>query len=98
TTGDGVLDDVVLERFDATTGVRTPICPSALAAVAAGATAFLRPERSGPTPNLPACPAGPDLNGDGDTADEVVHFAPRSGPIVNLGVAASDLSISAMCT
>jgi cysteine-rich repeat protein len=84
------------------TGVATALCPSGAADAAAGYAAFLRPESSGTTPNLPLCPVVPPsgLNGDGDLLDEVVHLAPPSGPIENLGKAATPeagVAIAATC-
>jgi Tol biopolymer transport system component len=91
-TGDGDLDDTVLQVLDATSGAVTKICPGDTTSVAAGAAAFLRPEAAGPTPAiagpppLPVCPAGVsvtggvDLNGDGDADDAVVHFVPSIPP------------------
>ena len=81
-TGDGSLDDDVLTVIDAATAAQTPLCPATATAIANGAAAFLRPESAGSAPSLPGCPTGPlvggnpDLNGDGDASDDVMHFGP----------------------
>src|SRR5439155_15305607 len=100
TTGDGNLDDTVLEVFDTETGaVVGPSCPAGTVAVAGGAAAFLRPETAGSTPGQPGCPTGPlvggnpDLNGDGDATDDVVHLW-AGGSVQNLGLAASAVALS----
>ena len=54
-----------------------------------GNAAFLRPEAAG---NAPGCPPGPDLNGDGDTQDQVVHLSLAAGPAQNLQCAATAVS------
>ncbi len=102
-TGDGVVDDTVLEVLDAMSGMATTLCPANIVSVAGGAAAFLRPEDAGTTPNQPACPSGPlvgdnpDLNGNGTSTDEVVHFIPSGGPVQNLDIAATDVSLSGVC-
>src|SRR5262249_6732807 len=69
-------------------------------AVAAGYAAFLRPEAAGFTSDNPNCPAGTDvsgqadLNGDGDTDDDVVHLW-TAGSAQNLGRAATAVDLSA---
>jgi hypothetical protein len=102
-TGDGDLDDTVLEALDATMATLTPLCPAGRVAVSGGKAAFLRPERSGATTlaKLPSCPSGTavaggaDLDGDGDALDEVVHVWPGSGSVQNLGLAATAVALSA---
>lgn len=99
-TGDGDARDTVLAVLDVDSGASTDLCPATLARTAAGRVAFLRPEDAGPTPALPHCPDGvvvgglPDLNGDGDASDRVVHFWSGTGPVTNLGLAARDLALS----
>jgi cysteine-rich repeat protein len=95
-TGDGDVSDEVLAVLDASAAGGagaasvTTLCPATQVAVAGGMAAFLRPESAGPTPKLPLCPTGPlvdgapDLNGDGDATDEVVHLWPGSGAVQNL--------------
>ena len=92
-TGDGDLDDTVLGVLDPASGPDElpPRCPAGAVAVAGDMAAFLRPEQAGPATG---CPAGPDLNGDGDTADAVVHLWRGPGSVVNLGCAATALSLS----
>jgi len=72
-TGDGDVTDTVLQVFDMAGGQRTALCAAEAVAIADGTAAFLRPEAAGSTPSL-ACPNGPDLNGDSDTDDRVVHL------------------------
>jgi len=102
-TGDGDLDDTVLESLDAVSAVVSTRCPAGIVSVAAGSAAFLRPEAAGTTPNLLGCPSGPlvggnpDLNGNGTSTDEIVHFAPVGGSVQNLAVAATDVSLSGAC-
>jgi hypothetical protein len=102
-SGDGVADDVVLYSVDATVGppgAVTTLCPADAVSVAAGHVAWLRPENAGTTPSLPLCPTGPlvgnapDLNGDGDAADSVVHLWRGSGNVENLHCAASAVALS----
>ncbi len=99
-TGDGDLDDTVLDVFDASRGVLSgPTCPADAVAVANGKAAFLRPESAGPTPRQPGCPAGPlidgkpDLDGNGSSDDDVVHLW-SGGTVQNLGLAAMAVAIS----
>ncbi len=89
-SGDGLLDDTVLQVLEPGAAPRT-VCPAEQVAVAEGAAAFLRPEQAGAATG---CPAGPDLNGDGDARDLVVHLAPRTGPVANLGLAARAVAMS----
>ena len=88
---DGSLDDTVLEAFDAAAASVTTLCPAAEVAALGGAAAFLRPESAAGTG---ACPGG-SLNGDVDVADEVVQYWPGSGPVQNLGKAATALALTA---
>jgi len=89
---DGQLDDVVLESIDATTGAISTLCPAEDVAVANGNAAFLRPE-SDPMLGTASCPGG-SLNGDGDTSDLVVTYAPAGGAPQNLGLAATAVALS----
>jgi hypothetical protein len=99
-TGDGDLDDTVLDVFDASTGgLSGPTCPADAVVVANGNAAFLRPESAGPTPRLPGCPTGPlvggkpDLDGNGSSDDDVVHLW-SGGKVQNLGLAARAVAMS----
>jgi cysteine-rich repeat protein len=101
-SGDGTADDVVLRVLDAGSEQPSPItdlCPAAAVAVAGGKAAFLRPETAGATPALAACPAAalvggnPDLNGDGDGSDDVVHFWDGAA-VQNLSRAATAVALS----
>lgn len=101
-SGDGDLSDTLIEVTDAGTGAVTTLCPGNAASVAAGRVVFLRPEAAGPTPSLGNCPGGsllpdglPDLNGDGDSDDEVVHLWQGTGAVENLHCAAIAVAISA---
>jgi Tol biopolymer transport system component len=100
-TGDGDRADNVLEQLDTATATVRPLCPASQVSVVAGAAAFLRPESAGSTIN-PTCTGGaltgPDLNGDSDTLDEVVHLAKADGSVENLGIAASLVAMSGLCT
>lgn len=87
---DGVLDDVVLESIDATTGTITTLCPADEVSVAAGNAAYLRPESAAGTPS---CPGG-SLNGDADASDRVVQLALAGGASQNLGLAATAVKLS----
>ena len=87
---DGALDDVVLEVVDAASGAVTTHCPAGEVSVAGGTAVYLRPES---TSGTMACPAG-SLNGDGDTADQVVHLAIGAGASQNLGLAATTVRTS----
>jgi cysteine-rich repeat protein len=98
-TGDGDLDDTVLEVVN--TGATSPatptqLCPADQVAVATGAAAFLRPEAAGVATGCPngagADPA--DLNDDGDTTDQVVHFWSEPTGVLNLGLAAASVALS----
>jgi Tol biopolymer transport system component len=104
-TGDADLDDTVLEVLNAgTMAPPTKLCPAGSVEVAGGAAAFLRPESAGFTTSLSHCPPGapvagkPDLNDDGDTTDDVVHFWSGSGDADNLHRAATKVALSATCS
>ena len=101
-TGDGLAAATLLRVLDTSTGPPSPVidlCPADAAAVADGRAAFLRPEAAGVTPLLPDCPSGPlvlgapDLNGDGDARDAVVHLWDGSA-VQNLGRAARTVALS----
>src|SRR5882672_11433868 len=77
--------------FDAASRQVTTLCPATEVAVAGDAVAFLRPEAAG---NATGCPPGPDLNGDGDATDTVVHLFQAGQPVVNLGQAAVEVALS----
>ena len=99
-SGDGHLDDVILETVRVDSGTMTSLCPAEETSIAEGRAAFLRPEAAGATPSLPLCPTAPliggapDLNGDGDVADEVVHYWTGAGSVLNLGCAARQVWLS----
>lgn len=92
-TGDGDVEDFVLEVMNTANGAVSVLGPAGSASVAEGAVAFLRPESSGARPLcVPASVC--DGNGDGDADDEVaVLWASNSG-LVELGVAATAVSLS----
>jgi Tol biopolymer transport system component len=90
-TGDCDLADTVLQVLNASTAALTTLCAADAVSVAAGNAAFLRPEAAG---NASGCPPGPDLNGDGDTLDKVVHLSLAAGPAQNLQCAATAVSLS----
>src|SRR5207249_4923076 len=90
TFADGELDDTVLESFDAASGTLISLCPAEDVVVAAGRAAFLRPESAVGTA---ACPGG-SLNADADLTDLVVQLWQGSGPVLNLGKAATAIAIS----
>src|SRR5439155_24520935 len=94
-TADGDLDDTVLRVLDTSTPSAKPVTlgPADAVAVHAGTAAFLRPEAAGG----PGRPGGIDLNGDGDSSDEVVHFWSHVAGVQNLGRAAVSVSLSAAC-
>src|SRR5262249_17879579 len=93
---DGALDDTVLEVFDTTLVTPAPVvlCPADDVAVAGGMAAFLRPEA--PLPGTAACPGG-SLNpaADAATTDRVLELWKGTGPVINLGVAATAVAMSA---
>ena len=76
---------------DAATGTVATQCPATTVTVSGGSAAYLRAESAAGTV---ACPAG-SLNGDGDTADEVVHLVVGTGTSQNLGLAGATLAMSA---
>ncbi len=91
-TGDGFLDDTVLQALDGTTGaVVGPRCPATHVAVIESSAAFLRPESAGSATGCPVDP--PSLNGDGDQLDDVVHLW-SGGTVQNLGRAATAVVMS----
>lgn len=96
-TLDGDLDDTVLAVVDTQAGLPpTFLCPADQTAVAGGTAAFLRPETAGSTGNAECSAAalvGPDLNGDGDDEDSVVHLW-MGGTVQNLRCAARDVALS----
>jgi len=102
-SGDGSADDTVLYTVDASSGPPATVialCPAEASSVAAGKAAFLRPEAAGQTPSLGLCPTGPlvvggpDLNGDGDAGDAIVHLWRGSGSVDNLHCAATAVVLS----
>jgi cysteine-rich repeat protein len=101
-TGDGVLDDTVLRVLDTTVeppATVSDLCPAEAVAVAAGRAAFLRPEAAGAvTDGSSACSTGglvgPELNGDSDQTDLVVHLTDGSA-VTNLRCAATAVALSA---
>lgn len=102
-TGDGDALDTLLSYVDLSSPIPagiTTLCPSSAVSISPdGTAAFLRPEAAGPTPLLD-CPNGPavgysvDLNGDGDGRDSIVHLWAGGGPVENLGLAATSVSVS----
>ncbi len=102
-TGDGAIDDTILEVFDTTSSTVTSLCPADTVVVNNGKAAFLRPEAGGLTTalKLPQCPTGSpvtggvDLDMDGDAADEVVHLWTGTGSAQNLGLPATAVALSA---
>jgi cysteine-rich repeat protein len=99
-TGDGDIDDTVLDVLDGdttTTAGLVQLCPADDVAVAGGNAAFLRPESAGATTS-PGCNApdvtGPILNNDGDANDEVVFLRTAGGQLRNLRCAAKAVSLS----
>jgi Tol biopolymer transport system component len=90
-TGDGQLDDTVLQILHAGSGSLTTLCPAETVVVDGTNAAFLRPEQAG---NATGCPAGPDLNGDGDAGDAVVHLSRAGAPAENLRCPATALALA----
>ncbi|MGH7896053.1 MAG: TolB family protein, partial [Candidatus Binatia bacterium] len=88
---DGVLDDTVLEVFDAATQAITTLCPAGDVSAADGNAAFLRPESVGGTAT---CPAGSLNAADTDVDDEVVHLFVGGSVPLNLGRAATAIALS----
>jgi len=88
-TGEGALDDFVLQALDVRAPGAMPMTLGAAtqASVANGNAAFLRPE-----PGLVR--RGEDLNGDGDSDDQIVHLYRNRGSVTNLGLAATKVALS----
>jgi cysteine-rich repeat protein len=98
-SGDTRLDDTVLRVVDASAGPPasiTDLCPADAVAVAGGRAAFLRPESAGESTNA-GCTGptltGPDLNGDFDEIDRVVHLW-NGASVSNLRCAATAVELS----
>jgi len=97
-SGDGDLDDTVLRVGTAVGSTLTivDLCPADEVSVAGGSAAFLRPESAGASGSL-ACSggalSGPDLNGDGDAEDRVVHHFDGTS-VRNFGCAAEGVALS----
>lgn len=91
-SGDGDLDDTVLQVLDGETGqlLGASSCPADEVVVANGVAAFLRPEQP---PGPSACPAGSLNPPDGDTSDRVVHLW-SNGIVRNLGRSAETVALS----
>lgn len=91
-TGDGRLDDMVLQILDttATGATLSTLGPADAVAVLGGRAAFLRPEAAGTAGHSD----GIDLNGDGDVLDRVVHLSQRGAPAENLERAAVAVALS----
>jgi Tol biopolymer transport system component len=93
-SGDGDVNDTVLEVLDASGPPATPIpiAPADEVAVANGVAAFLRPESAG----APGFPDGIDLNGNGTTTDKLLYTWSQATGLQNwgFGVAASAVRIS----
>jgi len=101
-TGDGDTSDTLLRVLDTNVGPPSSLidlCPASTTTVAAGRALFLRPEGAGHAPALAGCPDGPsvdgapDLNGDGDANDAVVHFWDGTS-MANLARAADVIAMS----
>jgi len=92
-TGDGDIDDFVLEVLDGNTRRRTSIGPATRASVNGKRAAWLRPERAGPAPSIPLDAASTDLgNGDADLEDDVVFlWDGAAASVANLGRAATEV-------
>lgn len=88
-TGEGALDDIVLQALDARLPSAQPVTLGAATqvSVANGNAAFLRPE-----PGLVR--RGQDLNGDEDADDRVVQLYRNRVGVVNLGLAATKVALS----
>jgi hypothetical protein len=89
-SGDGDLEDTVLQVLDTGSGDTRTIGPAEAVALAGTTVAFLRPESAG----APGQPSGIDLNGDGDDRDQVVHVSVDGGPPANLARAATVVAVS----
>ena len=90
--GDGDVHDVVLRVLDTRDpGAESRVLgPAGAVAIHGNAALFLRPEAAGE----PGRPEGVDLNGDGDTTDEVAQLAVADGDVTNLGQAARAVALS----
>jgi len=88
-TGEGALDDYVLQALDARVPGAQPVTLGAAtqASVADGNAAFLQPE-----PGIVR--KGQDENGDGDTDDHVVKLYRNRQGVTNLGLAATKVALS----
>ncbi len=82
TTG-SLTGRTVLKIMNADTGKIEFSCPATRVAVSKGAVAFVRPEWVPNASDSPGCPSG-DLNGDGDTADEIVQLWTKEGGAVHV--------------
>ncbi len=87
-SGDGDLDDTVLQVFDtkAPAAEPTTLGPAEEVAIAAGSAAFLVPEA--------AFRDASDRNGDGDTSDKFVHVSVSGGAADSLGKEATAIAMS----
>lgn len=94
-TGDGDLDDVVLQVLDTTSGALTDLGPADLVAVSGRSAAFLRPE-SGVNPLVRTPAVAEDLPQpvhsppDAPTSSSVA--VPASGRIIDVNVVGLDLT------
>ncbi len=93
---DGAVDDAVLEVLDLGAGSMHTLCPASAVSVGSDplggiAVGLLRPESEIGTT---LCPGGP-LNGDADTADQVVHVWSEGAGVRNLGRAAVAITLPA---
>jgi len=93
-SGDGDVADTLLEVMDAATDQISPLCPALDVAVAGSVAAFLRPEAAGTSSTSACVQPSPDLNGDGDARDAIVHLWDGSS-VANLRCAATDVALSA---
>jgi Tol biopolymer transport system component len=92
-TGDGDLDDTVLEVLDTALPSPTPLtlCAAEETAVTNGMAAFLRPES---TAGTMTCPGGSLNPPDTDATDRVVQLWPGSGSVQNLQCPATAIALS----
>jgi len=88
-TGEGALDDYVLQVLDARAPIPSPITLGAASrvSVANGNAAFLRPE-----PGIVR--QGEDLSGDNDADDQVVQLYRNRQSVTNLELAATKVALS----
>jgi len=94
-SGDGDLDDTVLEVFELNglgSFTRRSLCPAAQVAVDEGSAAFLRPEAAGYDPDCPW--DAPSLDGDDDHDDDVVHVWTGGDTVRNLHCPASAIAMA----